>query len=426
MIYNILDYGACADGCSVCTESIQKAIDVCKQNGGGRVLVPAGKYVSGTFFLKDNVELHLEQGAFLKASPNINDYNEEDAYPQNYGSEAENWLGKHLVIALECKNVAITGLGIIDGNGEYFIEDMRPDCYHGYYGWRDGLLKCRYPEIQRPGQLVCFIECQNIVVENVTLQNLTCWGCFFHGCENMQVRGIKVFSPNTTCNSDGIDIDCCRFVTVSDCIIRVGDDAIAVRCDSEKLKCPKPCEFLTVTNCVLSSSVSGVRVGVGRGVIRHVRFSNITIERCGTAFNFMTSYAHHGEAFIEDVNFSNISAAQASFPWKLKGSEGAIKDITIENYRARVIAFAEITALDKCKIENVRLSNIDICVEGEERELTEAILKQRGMNIVEVNNAQNIIFDRVNIRTEKDAEQSFSALFAENNSDNVKRINCNF
>ena len=426
MIYNILDYGAYADGVTICTESIQKAIDDCHKNGGGCVLVPAGKYVSGTFYLKDNVELHLEQGALVKASPNINDYNDEDAYPQNFGCLAENWLGKHLVIALECKNVAITGFGVIDGNGEFFIEDMRPDCYHGYYGWRNGLLKCRYPEIQRPGQLICFIECENVVVENITAQNLTCWGCFFHGCENVQVKGIKVFSPSTTCNSDGIDIDCCRYVTVSNCIIRTGDDAIAVRCDSEKLKQPKPCEFITVTNCVLSSSVSVVRVGVGRGIIRHVRFSNITIEQCGTAFNFMTSYAHSGEAFIEDVNFSNISAVGVSFPWKLKGGEGAIKDITIENYRAHAIAFAEITALDKCKIENIRMSNIDICVEGEERELTEAILKQRGMNIIEVNNAQNITLDNINIRMEKSAEQTWNALFAANNCNNVKRINCNF
>ena len=165
MMYNILDYGACTDGCSVCTESIQKAIDACNENGGGRVLVPAGKYVSGTFYLKDNVELHLEQGALIKASPDINDYNDEDAYPQNFGCLSENWLGKHLVIALECKNVAITGFGIIDGNGEHFIEDMRPDCYHGYYGWRKGLLKCRYPEVQRPGQLICFIESSEILVD---------------------------------------------------------------------------------------------------------------------------------------------------------------------------------------------------------------------------------------------------------------------
>ena len=255
-------------------------------------------------------------------------------------------------------NVAITGFGVIDGNGEHFIEDMRHDCYHGYYGWRNGLLKCRYPEIQRPGQLICFIECENVTLENITVQNLTCWGCFFHGCENVQIRGIKVRSPITTCNSDGIDIDCCRYVTVSDCIIRTGDDAIAIRCDSERLKHPKPCEYITVANCVLSSSSSVVRIGVGSGIIRHVRFSNIVIERGGTAFNFMTSYAHNGEAFIEDVNFSNVSAACVSFPWKLKGSEGAIKDITIENYRANAIAFSEITALDNCKIENVRLSNI--------------------------------------------------------------------
>ena len=156
--------------------------------------------------------------------------------------------------------------------------------------------------------------------------------------------------------------------------------------------------------------------------------SNFTVNKSGTSMNPAVAIFNNltDTAVIKDVNFSNISAVGVSYPWKLKGGEGEIKDITIENYRAHAIAFAEITAFDNCKIENVRLSNIDICVEGEERELTEAILKQRGMNVVEVNNAKNITFDNVNIRMEKSAEQAWNALFSENNCNNVKRINCNF
>ena len=78
MIYNILDYGAVSDGKTLCTSAIQSAIDDCNKNGGGRVLIPSGNFDSGTVYLKDNVELHLEHGALLIASADIDDYNDDD------------------------------------------------------------------------------------------------------------------------------------------------------------------------------------------------------------------------------------------------------------------------------------------------------------------------------------------------------------
>ena len=99
MVYNILDYGAVPDGKTLSTGAIQAAIDDCNKNGGGRVLVPSGSFYSGSIYLLDNVELHLEHGAILTASANMDDYNPDDAYPQNYGFAPEEWRAKHFIMA---------------------------------------------------------------------------------------------------------------------------------------------------------------------------------------------------------------------------------------------------------------------------------------------------------------------------------------
>ena len=105
-MYKITDYGAVADGVTLCTQNIQTAIDVCAAAGGGRVTVPAGTFVTGTIWLKSNVELHLSHGAVLKASENLADYNEPDAYEQNFSYPPEEWVGKHLILAVEVENTS--------------------------------------------------------------------------------------------------------------------------------------------------------------------------------------------------------------------------------------------------------------------------------------------------------------------------------
>ena len=195
---NILNFGAEKD--KMCTEAIQRAIDKCSAEGGGMVVIPAGIYLSGTLWLKSNVELYLQTGAILKASTDMNDYNEDDAYYQNWGSVSEKWRGKHLIIALECDNVAISGNGIIDGSGDSFFGSER--VFYGGYAWDGGYVTSKDDENLRPGQLICFIECSNIKVSDVTIKNIPCWGIFFHGCEYIQVRGIKVTNPFEYVNTD--------------------------------------------------------------------------------------------------------------------------------------------------------------------------------------------------------------------------------
>ena len=172
---NILDFGAVPGKTELCTKAIQSAIELCAATGGGRVTIPEGEFLSGTIWLKSHVELHLKQGAWLIASDNQEDYNPEDAYVQNFGSASEEWKGQHFILAVEQEDVAITGSGILDGRGDAFFGDERK---YGTTSWVQGYVTAKDKVKLRPGQLICFIECTNVLVKNITLQNTPCWGLF--------------------------------------------------------------------------------------------------------------------------------------------------------------------------------------------------------------------------------------------------------
>ena len=397
MDINILEFGAAADGNTINSEAIQSAIDAYSRSGGGRVTVPQGIFVTGTIWLKSHVELHLSRGAVLKASPNIDDYNDPDAYPQNFGCpDSEKWVAKHLIIALECEDVALTGDGSIDGSGDAYYgepEAYAKDC------WKYGLALSKDPVILRPGQLVCFIECQNVKVTDVTLHNMTCWGCFLHGCDNVSVRGLKVFNPPTYANTDGIDIDSCSNVTVSDCIIDTGDDAIAIRGDSERLKqSGKVCEYITITNCVLGSASSVFRIGVGTGLIRHVRVSNLVVKRGSTIVNFMTDYVGHGGVSMEDIHFSGISAADIAYPIIMSENNHAyVRNVSIENVYAESYMGIILDAAHDDTLSDITLRNISIKrIEGP---YTKQERQSMGGYLISARNISGLVLDHIHVES---------------------------
>lgn len=397
MKYNILDFGAIADGKALCTDAIQKAIDKCAASGGGRVTFPQGKFKSGTLWLKSGVELHFEMGAELLASDNMSDYNDIDAYEQNFGSTVEGWVGKHLIIALEAENVAISGLGTINGNCHAFVNECYdyPE-YQKRYAWGDGISALKDEDAKRTGQLICFIECRRVCVTDVTIKNSPCWSCFFLGCEFVGVRGIKVFNPLWMMNSDGIDIDASRYVTVSDCIIETGDDAVAIRACEQRVKNKTMhSEYITVSNCVFSTQICAFRIGVGTGIIRHVRVSNITVSRCENLVQFCTAYLQNGCANIEDVNFSNISADNTSRVVEAFANNGAyIRNVTMENIRSTSHMTNYIDAIDGT-IENFILRNAEIYFYDKYENLSPELIMQRGVNLLRVKNATRVALDNV-------------------------------
>jgi hypothetical protein len=395
---NILDFGAVADGVTLNTSAIQAAIDRCAESGGGRVTVPTGIFKTGTIWLRSKVEFHLEIGSELLASDNMDDYNETDAYEQNFDCLFEDWVGKHLIIAHEIENCAITGLGRINGNCQAFVTE-EPSPEGKTYGWCHGVSRVKDAQRLRPGQLICFIESKNVKVFDVTIVNSPCWSCFLHGCEFVQIRGIRVKNPIWMLNSDGIDIDASRYVTVSDCIIETGDDAITLRgCEGRLKNKEMHCEYVTVTNCVLSTGICAFRIGVGTGVVRHARISNISIVRCCNVVELCTAYINKGGVDIEDVNFSNISAQNTDRCFKAFARNGAkIKNITLENIRSTSTTMNYLDCIEG-EISNVNIRNVEIDYFDRATVMPESELAYRGNHLLSFKKATDITLDGITLR----------------------------
>ncbi|MBQ9784707.1 MAG: hypothetical protein IJW29_04320 [Clostridia bacterium] len=426
-MYNVRDYGAVPSTSALSTQAIQSAIDECHANGGGRVVIPAGTYTVGSIFLRSHVELHLEHGARLVASRDLADYNADDAYEQNYGCDAEYWRAKHLIIAAECDDVALTGGGSIDGSGDFFFEEPHFYPYHKWmtgYGFRHGIAFARDKVAMRPGQTVCFVECTNVTVKDVTLCNCPCWALFLHGCEQVSVTGVKIFNPPYFGNTDGIDIDCCRYVTVSDCMIETGDDAITFRCSEQRLKNKKPCEFVTVTNCTLSSGACAFRIGVGYGRIRHIRVSNIVIKSAGYAINYMTTYSAMGCATIEDVNFSGISAYDVGFPITLGCERGSIRHITLENMRFYSLAGIKARAAGEGEISDLCLRRIDLHLLPDPLPLDERRHAVRGDSIFSLQGVTDATLTDLRVHAAPELLESWESALAHRDCTDVKVRDC--
>ena len=314
---NVRDFGAKGDGVAKDTVALQRAADAAHVRGE-RMVVPAGTYLTGTLWLRSRTNVHLERGAVLLGSPDLADYNEEDAYPQNMNSASEGWSGKHLILSVGQEDVAITGRGVIDGNGTAFLRADGCSPHPRAVAFRKGYVNIRdRASRRRPGQELAFVECRGVRVDGVTLRNMAMWTCFFHGCDDVTVNCVTVSNDVRFANTDGFDIDACRNVRVTNCDITTSDDALAVRCCTERLSDKRRvCENVFVSNIVISSECEGVRVGVGTGVVRRVAMSHLDIRRAGRGLVVQGAYdgaKHHGLT-IQDVAFSDIRIRDVVLP----------------------------------------------------------------------------------------------------------------
>lgn len=289
---NVRDFGALGDGICKDTAAIQRALDA-----GGVVHFPPGVYLAGTLYLRSHGGLDLAPGAVLKASPDPADYNAADFCPQNRASVLERASGAHFIVAVEQDHLVIRGGGRIDGNRSAWMHEVSPQP-PGMFQWN-----------WRPSQMLYFCECEDIWLSDVELVDAPYWTCFLHGCRNATLRGLHIYGDSRVLNNDGIDIDCCQQVSVSDCIINTADDCLTLRGNCEPLKSPRPCEHVVVTNCVLASGyANAIRFGVGDGVIRQCSLSNIIIRNTRTAFNVVCKYnPKRGVGTeISDISCSNF------------------------------------------------------------------------------------------------------------------------
>ena len=301
-VFSVREFGAKGDGVTKDTAAVQSAIDAAAAAGGGTVELDAGTYLSGTVWLKNNVDFHLAAGATLKGSPDPKDYCAADCVPQNWasGPNGDNHQGGHLVCCVGRRNVTLRGPGRINGNAPAFIR--LPDGSHP---------PTKRDIAWRPAQMIWFCDSSGIRVTDLDIYDAPYWSCFLLNCDRVQIRGCRVFTrrqPRHTYNGDGIDIDRCRYVTVSDCVIDTSDDSITLRAScGKRLADPHDCCHISIANCVLSSECNAVRFGVGEGKVHHVALSNLVIRDTRNAFNFVGAYSKGNRGTdITDIRVSNV------------------------------------------------------------------------------------------------------------------------
>lgn len=349
-------FGVVGDGMTVNTAAIQKVIDQCNAQGGGVVRLPAGKYVTGTIQLKDNVTLHLDEKAFLLGSTSAGDYRNVDPFIDGTGAS----LGYALVAAIGAKNVGIDGPGTIDGQGKALL---------------DGQGKASLAQVKsaiRPF-LVRWVNCTDVVVKDATLLNSGAWGMNLFHCKNVTASGLTIRNRSGLANNDGIDIDSCQGVSISDCDIDSGDDALCLKTTSTD-----PCRDITATNCKLKTSCNAIKLGTESiGDFENIRVSQCQIRQTG--MSGIALYSVDG-AILHDVAVTDVTMDGITVPISVRlGSRlktfragdtakpvGAIRDVTIKNVTvtgAKQIGML-INGIPGHPIESLSFENIKIELAG--------------------------------------------------------------
>ncbi len=414
----ITDYGAKGDGVTLNTESIQKTIDACVASGGGKVIIPSGTFRSGTILLKSNVELHFEHNSILLASTDVVDFPLQPM--PKYRSHKDQLGGFNALSYAEGQqNIALTGSGTIDGQGP--LHTPLPDPVAG--------------DIDGRPRNILLISCKNIKIEGLRMLNAPIWNQHYLDCEDLFINNIYVYSHGSR-NNDGIDIDGCRRVVLSNSIIDSDDDAIVLKSTGAAA-----CEDIVITNCVVSSFCNAIKAGTETtGGFKNIAISNCVIRpskekgkpiwdtpRIGVSgLSLMIVDGGTLEAFT--VNNLIIQGTESPIyirlgnrarphtPGAKVNNIGEVKNISISN----VVAYdtgtwgSSITGLEGYPIKNVALSNIQIrskgglaagdfstSVEEDEKGYPHAVTYGNlPSNTLFIRHAEGISIDNLNIGTE--------------------------
>jgi polygalacturonase len=342
--FAITNYGAKGDGVTDCTEAFRKAIDACSQAAGGKVVVPAGVYLTGAIHLKSNVDLDLASGATIRFSTDPKSYLPV-VFTRYEGTEVMNY--SPFIYALGQENIAITGEGTLDGQGSHAI----------WYSWK------RIPD---PNKLVAMgdhsvpvehrifgeghhlrpyfiqpIRCKNVLIKGVRIVDSPMWVMTPLYCTNVTIEGVTVDTQGP--NTDGCDPDSCTDVLIKDCHFSDGDDCIAIKSgrDVDGRRVNIPSRNIVIQNCVFKDGHGGVTVGseTSGGV------ENVFAEDChfdspnlDIAMRLKTGMTRGG--FIRNIYIRNCAVKSARtgigmtmrYPGTLDGlATPVIRDIDIRN-----------------------------------------------------------------------------------------------
>ncbi len=413
----ISEFGAVADGKTINTVSIQKAIDQAAAAGGGIVDIPAGTWRSGSIFLKKDVELQLAENAVLLGSTNIEDYPKRDTRIEGH---FEPWR-MALVNAQELEGVRIGGKGVLDGNGITF--------WAQFWQRRRENPKCTNLEVERP-RLMFIDRCKDVRVEGISLRYSGFWNLHLYRCSDVLVDGLTITAPTRHTkhrhyisdsilkgmkdeasvknaplkdnilgpSTDGIDIDSSQRVTVRNCYISVNDDNIALKGSKGPLadqdKDSPPVEDILVENCEFGDGNGMITCGSEATLIRNVTVKNCRITGDATLLTLKLrpdTPQHYENILIDGITLEGgMGRVLNVAPWKqffdLKGHAPptrTVNNITLRNVKGEFHTLGSLGGNPGDTLRDITLENFDLKLADpvfEPREVQNLVMKNVRIN----------------------------------------------
>jgi polygalacturonase len=398
--FDVTAYGARADGATDCSAAFRSAIDACRNVGGGRVVVPQGRFLTGAIRLRSNVNLHVSDGATIAF----------DTDPSKYlplvltrfeGTELMNY--SPFVYALDERNVAITGNGTLDGQAD--------EQY--WWSWRAGQAPARNRLLQMAGEgaapekrmfgdgpaklRVNFIQpyrCTNVLIEGVTIVNSPMWEVNPVLCSNVIVRGVNIRSHGP--NNDGCDPESCRDVLIERCTFDTGDDCIALKSgrNEDGRRLHTPIENVVIRDCEMRDGHGGVVIGseisggarnifaencrmnsprldrvlrfknnaARGGVIERVAMRDVTVGEVAEAIIAADFYYEEGKngeftPVLRDVDVSHVTSRRSKYALLLRGFENS----PVTNIRVSDCTFEGVQSPDVLEgVKDLVLKNVSV------------------------------------------------------------------
>lgn len=382
--FKITKFGAVADGKTDCTEAFRKAIEACSKAGGGRVVVPKGEFLTGAIHLKSNVNLHVSKGATVKFST------DEDKYPIVHtrweGMELMNYSA--LIYAYGQENIAVTGEGTLDGQGDN--EHWWPWNGRDRYGWKQGAPNQRPARAKlykmmdegvpveqrvfgkgsylRPNFIQPY-KCKNVLIEGVKILNSPMWEVHPVLCENVTINKVWIASHGP--NNDGCDPESCKDVLIKDCYFDTGDDCIAIKSgrNNDGRRIGVPTENIIVQGCIMKDGHGGITVGSEiSGGVRNLFAENCKLDSPNLDHALRVKNNAQRGGLLENFYFRNITVGQVAhavitidFNYE-EGAKGAfipvMRNYVVENLTSGKSKHGmDIQGLPNAPVYDVRIEN---------------------------------------------------------------------
>ena len=379
--------------------AIQKAIDAAHAAGGGRVTLERGVvYQSGTLYLRSNVELNVPEGAVILGGASPADYDDVD--DPRIGRRPEKST-KVFIACLDGDNVAITGKGVIDGQGVKFY-DVNTVLWERFYA---------KPPHPRP-RMVEFFNCRNVRFEDVTFKDSPGWTCWIRKCENFTADRVRIVADQKMINNDGFHVDSCRHVRIRNCDLKTGDDCIVMRAIRTPGGDGLICEDMVVEDCALDSACQCVRLGcpsdgtIRNGVFRRLKMSGSNgVVSCHPVRYLLDK--EHGSCrmdsiIIEDCNI-DVDDAAIAFSVEPGITLREFGNVTFRKIRLKSKKAIALNGTGDTPLRNVVFEDVSGSVESE--------------SPIEMSNVECVRFDRFSVRSGRGKRSPA----AENKSDGWER-----